>query len=155
MIHQFRYGVLPWHDSLYAAILAEQRESPRSSLAMANEAAWSGRKRLQTHPATADLLALYRARLLEVSGSDDYDLSVWANVMVPGGVVGEHDHADASNRWSGCYYLTAGAAIVFPAANLSIQPEPGLLLLFPSSERHSVRPQVAAAPRVSVAVNAA
>jgi len=154
MIHQFRYGVLPWHDCLYAAILSEQRETPRSSLAMANDAAWSGRKRLETHPATADLLALYRARLLEVSGSDDYQLSVWANVMGLGGVVGEHDHADGRNQWSGVYYLTEGAPIYFEG-RLSIFPEPGLLLLFPSGERHWTAAQVSAAPRVSIAMNAA
>jgi hypothetical protein len=152
MIHQFRYGVLPWHDALYAAILGEQRDSPRSALAMARGEAWSGRKRLATHPAAGELLGLFRARLLEVSGSGDWQFSAWANVSLQGGAVGEHDHSP--NQWSGIYYLTDGAPILFHSPRLTIPPEPGLMLVFPSSERHSVAVQVAAAPRVSIAINA-
>lgn len=154
MVNQFQHGPLTWHDDLYKAILAEQASSPRSALGVSSGPTWSGRKGLQSHAAAQPLLALFRERLFEVSGSNARDLALWANVTLEGGACGEHDHEDGRNAWSGVYYLTGGAPIVFPACGLTIEPEPGLLLLFAATERHYVSPQVSAAPRVSVAMNA-
>jgi hypothetical protein len=152
MIHQFRYGLLPWNAELYAAILEERRRTPHSALSMASGQTWSSRKRIQSHPALSDLLSLFRARLLEISGSDAWELSAWANISSDGGAIAEHDHSP--NEWSGVYYLTRGAPIIFAAALLTIHPETGLLVIFPGSEPHSVAAQVGAAPRVSIAINA-
>jgi hypothetical protein len=146
---------MPWHGELYAAILGEQREAPHSALGVASGKTWSGRKRIQQHPAAAEMLALFLTRLLEVTGTKEWELSAWANVTSKGGACGEHDHLAKGNAWSGVYYLTGGAPIIFHAPRLTITPEPGLLIVFPASERHSVAVQVQGAPRVSIAMNAA
>jgi hypothetical protein len=154
MVARFQHGPLPWHDALYRAILAEQAANGGSRLRMASGPSWSGPKRLHKNPAAEGLLTLFRDRLAEVSGSLAWDLTLWANVTHQGGSCGLHDHEDGSNVWSGVYFLTAGAPIHFPREGLTVQPEPGLMLLFPSCEPHSVSTQVSAAPRISIAVNA-
>ena len=154
MIHRFHHGPQPWHDALYAAIRAEQAARPGWKLGVSRGASWSGPKRFHEHPAAEGLLALLRIALRDVAGPGTPDLVLWPNVTHRGGSCGVHDHANGSNVWSGCYYLTEGAPIVFPARGLTIEPEPGLLLLFAAAEPHRVSRQISAAPRVSVAMNA-
>ena len=154
MVHRHQTGPHSWHNALYAAILAEQAARGSSRLRVASGAAWSGPKRLHEHPAAEALLTLFRDRLAEVSGTLAWNLTLWANVTHKGGSCSPHDHADGSNVWSGCYYLTEGAAIHFPALDLTVDPSPGLMLLWPSCEPHCVSPQVSSAPRISIAMNA-
>mgnify|MGYP006266275645 CR=1 FL=1 len=106
-----------------------------------------------------------------------FGLSGWANVTRPGGYNCAHDHGDFD--WAGVYYVTAGdppdaAAplsglfeFIDPRAGASgttlagqcfapnwrIQPEPGLMLIFPGWLKHLVHPYRGTAPRISIAFN--
>lgn len=103
-------------------------------------------------------------------------VTAWANVNRKGDYNRHHTHAN--NHWSGVYYVQlepppaerpAEGAIEFldprPAVGVyealgaasvsswTIQPEPGLMLLFPSWIRHGVLPYAGERPRISVAFN--
>jgi uncharacterized protein (TIGR02466 family) len=101
----------------------------------------------------------------------------WINVNPPGAHNVPHDHP--GSYWSGCYYVkndrpgdepTPGGAITFidarsapagqpvvkaPAMKAlhSLHPQPGALLLFPSSLKHLVSPNETDQDRVSIAFN--
>jgi uncharacterized protein (TIGR02466 family) len=106
----------------------------------------------------------------------NYKLTGWINVNPQHAYNGPHDHPGAF--WSGAYYVAnaaapgdeAGGAITFidprcaPAGQSlvkaplfkgshSVQPEPGMLLLFPSNAKHWVHPNSAESERVTVAFN--
>lgn len=86
-------------------------------------------------------------------------LTAWAMVMRNGDFAVEHDHAEAT--WSSAYYLDPGDAdlsshpesgrLVFDDG--SIDPTPGLLVLFPGTTRHRVEPYRGQRPRVVIAAN--
>jgi len=96
----------------------------------------------------------------------------WFNINETGHANAPHDHPGW--LWVGVYYVQAatgsGEIELVDARPLSraqraigagcfaashrVTPRPGLLLLFPSHLRHSVAPNAAATPRVSVAFNA-
>lgn len=138
-----------WNADLLAEIVSRRNLNEQSKLGVSTGPAFSGPKNLYA----PDLEALFRFRLYVVSDSEDWALAAWANITEPGGAVGEHNHANPGNVWSGCYYLTGGAPIVFPALTETIHPSPGLMLVWPAEELHLVRPQ-AGGVRVSVAMNA-
>ncbi len=103
----------------------------------------------------------------------DWALDAWANVNAPGDFNQMHTHPGAT--WSGVYYVDAGSDdpaaaaaleladpnpartnVFFPdvsAANITIAPEPGLMVLFPSYVPHCVLPHRGDRPRISVAFN--
>jgi uncharacterized protein (TIGR02466 family) len=105
-----------------------------------------------------------------------YSVTGWANVNEYGDYNRTHIHPN--NHWSGVYYVDIGAplpslgpngAIEFldprPAASVidfpdvessdtwTIQPETGLMLLFPSWIRHSVLPYFGEGARITIAFN--
>ncbi|QDQ26818.1 hypothetical protein FNU76_10820 [Chitinimonas arctica] len=99
----------------------------------------------------------------------------WANVLPAGAYHTPHHHP--GQAWSGCYYLAvptlpgqgkAGRLEVFDPRNGAdmlpqpgrffspsalIDPEPGLLVLFPAWLRHMVHPHPGPDERVSIAFN--
>ena len=104
----------------------------------------------------------------------DWSLSAWANVNQPGHANHLHTHPGAT--WSGVYYVDDGGtgpeedgtAIQFSDPNpvrtnlffpdllndaLRFQPQPGLMILFPSYLPHSVPVHRGTRPRISIAFN--
>ena len=101
----------------------------------------------------------------------------WANVLRRGNYNTIHNHPESV--WSGVYYIDTGTVAedslsgllefcdprpfveMVPSAGfpfgrpLRIQPEPGLMVLFPSWLYHHVHPYVGDAARVSIAFNVA
>jgi uncharacterized protein (TIGR02466 family) len=106
---------------------------------------------------------------------DLWTIQAWANINRLGNCNRFHNHLRNSNLWSGVYYLTTGivetdkvpkAGILFADQHLAkplhqdelsgsycVQPEPGLMLLFPSSLAHKVECHQGSANRISVAFN--
>ena len=104
----------------------------------------------------------------------NWTLHAWANVNAPGDFNKVHTHPGAT--WSGVYYVDPGsselasestplhlsdpnasrASIFFPelsTSNVLINPEPGLMVLFPSYVPHGVLPHRGDRPRISIAFN--
>ncbi len=73
----------------------------------------------------------------------------WTVIMREGGHFSEHKHV---GNWSFVYYLTDGSPLVFPTLNREFVPEPGRMIVFPSTLAHETRP-AKGPPRVSVAGN--
>jgi uncharacterized protein (TIGR02466 family) len=112
------------------------------------------------------------------SGFDGYfKVSAWANLLHAGNYNTLHAHPESA--WSGVYYVDAGeraaadelsgllelrdprpAVEMVPAPGwpfgnpLRIQPETGLMVLFPSWLYHQVHPYRGQRPRIAVAFNA-
>lgn len=101
-----------------------------------------------------------------------YRLSSWANVAHAGQPNALHDHPNTS--WAAVYYVQcpppkpddpAGRLVFFdprnnahilnmpPVAPIMVQPQAGLMVLFPSWLRHEVRPHQDEQPRISLACN--
>lgn len=92
----------------------------------------------------------------------------WANLLRDGGYNTVHNHAAAV--WSGCYYVCIGEPDPGPphngwiefqdprGANIhshkeKVQPQPGLLLIFPGWLNHYVNPFRGRGERISIAFN--
>ncbi len=92
----------------------------------------------------------------------------WANVLRHGGYNRIHNHPGAV--WSGCYYVSCGETVAEPPANgwiefqdprpgnihggkERVEPEEGLLLIFPSWLNHFVNPFMGGGERISIAFN--
>lgn len=103
-----------------------------------------------------------------------WTLSAWANVNGPGDFNAMHTHPGAT--WSGVYYVDPGETdtgadgtalhlsdpnpartnLFFPElsnSNVLFQPEPGLMILFPSYVPHAVLPHRGDGQRISIAFN--
>jgi uncharacterized protein (TIGR02466 family) len=105
---------------------------------------------------------------------------VWANVNRPGGFNRSHSHTRDNNLWSGIYYVEPGVGpdgraesagghthfedhtgvpiVLGPDGqpvlrDFSIQPRPGLMVLFPGHLRHHVDPYLGQDVRITVAFN--
>lgn len=106
--------------------------------------------------------------------SFEWSVTAWANVSDKGDFNQAHTHPGST--WSGVYYVDAGVAgsdakaapiqVFDPCQgrantflphflpnNLTVRPEPGLMLLFPSYVGHLVFPHEGPAPRISIAFN--
>ena len=104
-------------------------------------------------------------------------LSAWATICRAGAYHAPHSHPDSA--WSGVYYVDAGETnpdhplsgmleFLDPRAGIEavsapgdpygepvrIQPEPGLLVVFPSWLFHWVHPYAGETPRIAVSFNA-
>lgn len=92
----------------------------------------------------------------------------WANVLRQGGYNRIHNHPGAV--WSGCYYVSCGETVAEPPGNgwiefqdprpanihggkERVEPEEGLLLIFPSWLNHFVSPFMGGGERISIAFN--
>ncbi len=113
---------------------------------------------------------------------DDWRLHAWANVNEKGAYNESHDHYSWSNLplWSGIYYVDPGQlsdggpvggetvfeledpiGIARPSEDngdafvheVEITPEPGLMVLFPSTLRHRVEPYRGDSQRITTAWN--
>ncbi len=119
---------------------------------------------------------LHRAVGVKTSPSK-LQLTAWANVNRSGDANSTHEHGNHS--WSGVYYVATGAAgsrattgflefldprhgagrlnvgLTALGASSLVEPEPGLMVVFPSWLLHAVRPHAEAGLRISVAFNVA
>lgn len=105
-----------------------------------------------------------------------FRVEAWANVLREGGYNGVHDHPNSV--WSGTYYVASGEPrethpnngmleLLDPrngvtmvhisdtvlGARYTVDPKPGLMVLFPSWLRHFVHPFFGSGERISVAFN--
>ncbi len=90
---------------------------------------------------------------------DDLRVGFWFNDMGPGQVTTLHTHDDADELMSAVYYARAprggGRLILRDAdAHLAIEPEEGVLLLFPPDLAHEVEENRSGERRLSIAFNA-
>jgi uncharacterized protein (TIGR02466 family) len=127
------------------------------------------------------MLALCQEMLKRFTGCtepemlSDWNVQAWANINRYGHYNKFHTHIRNLNLWSGVYYVSIGvektddvakARIIFadqhqvtPRAQdefrkrYFVQPEPGLMLLFPSSLGHRVEPHHGKGDRITVAFN--
>jgi uncharacterized protein (TIGR02466 family) len=105
----------------------------------------------------------------------DWTVQAWANINRYGHYNKYHTHIRNLNLWSGVYYIDTGTGRDNNATNARIafadqhqvkprgrdeyveryfvQPEPGLMLLFPSSLGHRVEPYNGSGNRITVAFN--
>jgi uncharacterized protein (TIGR02466 family) len=104
-----------------------------------------------------------------------WTLQAWANVNRAGDFNKAHTHPDAT--WSGTYYVDDGEPgadapngtpihffdplrgrsktfmpLILPIS-MSLRPEPGMMILFPSYLPHAVSPHRGSRPRISIAFN--
>jgi len=97
-----------------------------------------------------------------------YHGGCWANLLRRGGYNRIHNHPGAV--WSGCYYVSCGERAEKPRYNgwiefqdprpgnihggkERVEPEEGLLLMFPSWLNHFVNPFMGGGERISIAFN--
>lgn len=126
----------------------------------------------QINQATAEIYRLFggKGRIL-------WRITLWANVNRAGDFNRSHIHPGAT--WSGVYYVDAGepapaerpdsgllvlhhptvasAFGFFPQLTPTahpVRPKAGLMVVFPATLAHEVRPYLGQAPRISVAFNA-
>jgi len=105
----------------------------------------------------------------------DWTIQAWANINRYGHYNKFHTHIRNLNLWSGVYYVSTGveqtddvarARIIFVDQHqvtprerdefkkrYFVQPEPGLMLLFPSSIGHRVEPHYGNGDRITIAFN--
>lgn len=135
-----------------------------------------GCKELRTH-----IVEAIRQATLQIAPAFDFairqlQMEGWVNVNGRGGYNTPHDHPGFA--WSGCYYVavpdnppgrsgsiefldprTNARVVTIEGANcfvskVTLQPQAGTLLLFPSFLRHWVYPNEQDTDRVSIAFNA-
>ena len=84
-------------------------------------------------------------------GPRDMELhTAWANVNETGDCNAPHVHSGGGLKISG-YYVGETGDTVFEPGEFHVQPMPGLLALFPSTQRHRVDP--CKEQRITVAFN--
>ncbi len=102
---------------------------------------------------------------------ENWQIQAWANINRFGDFNTSHEHG---GLWSGIYYVDIGQTVNDKPVSgyttfenqgcvvrkgctseheYSIQPEPGLMLLFPASLRHHVKPYYGQGERITVAFN--
>lgn len=96
----------------------------------------------------------------------------WLNIFEKNQVIGLHEHGYQPNTFSGCYYHktpTGSGLIQFKSTNpfvisfphkaenynnlVNVEPEEGMILLFPSWLMHKVLPNKTSEARISLAFN--
>ncbi|MXO64429.1 TIGR02466 family protein [Altericroceibacterium endophyticum] len=157
-----RSNRLGWHSE---SDFFQRKEPAHNTIARAiRDAAVNATKRITGNPKE-----LEKGRLT---------LTGWVNVNPTGGHNAPHDHP--GSFWSGCYYVSmpkpdeeegrpsaisfidhrsapAGQPLVkapYLNGSMPMRPEEGTLLLFPSTAKHWVEPNMAKTSRVTVALNA-
>jgi len=105
----------------------------------------------------------------------DWTIQAWANINRNGQYNKFHTHIRNLNLWSGVYYVSTGteetdnvqsARIIFADQHrvepmsrkefrrrYSVEPQSGLMLLFPSSLGHRVEPHLGTGDRITIAFN--
>jgi hypothetical protein len=152
---------LAFRDVLRAEILRRAASVPSHS--SHNQGGW--RSRDDVLDWALDEVRLLRTRIDEVvvdlataSRKRACVFRAWAIVNRAGSYHRRHTHAEST--WSGIYYVDVGGAdsacTVFEVdpAPVRITPEPGLMVLFPSTIWHSVEPHHGNGNRITIAFDA-
>lgn len=168
-------GHLPnWIAAIGAMRTANPQPAGRS-----NRRGWNSEATLFDDPLFAPLQDAVR-RVVDFALSEmgpptyPYRLQAWANVHDDGGYNTFHHHAGA--LLSGCYYLCLPegsgkltmrdprpGALLSPwqgslrpnaCSEISIDPQPGQLVLFPNWLEHATQTHEGSAPRISIPINA-
>lgn len=109
---------------------------------------------------------------------EDWYIKMWSNVNVKGARNASHSHHGAARKtlWSGVYYVDPGeissdfregrtifedrVGVPRPVAagregrqEWAVDPEPGLMVMFPATLAHRVEPYMGTTPRITVAWN--
>lgn len=149
------------NERVSARVLEERRRFPHCNIV--GSTSWSSAMDLHLWgaPETDALFAwICACALLSWDQPEPWAAAVaWANIAEGGAETAAHDHHLAD--WTSVYYASAPSGsgrLVFEGESGGppsdpIQPEPGLLLVFPATWRHRVEPTLSASPRISVAAN--
>lgn len=111
------------------------------------------------HPEIKPLFEEILDVLLEATTKRRFKLMAWAIVHSKGSYHDWHDHSGYPG-WCGIYYVDpggpSGARTLFQTTDgiEEIAPEKGLLVLFPSTLKHSTVPHYGDKERVTIAFNA-
>jgi hypothetical protein len=84
------------------------------------------------------------------------EVTYWFNVNGPGNFNEWHDHGDFGKRKSGCLYLQvpmSSGAIEFKRPPLVVDPNEGMLLIFPDNAKHRVLANKSNDSRITMAFN--
>lgn len=110
-------------------------------------------------PAIESLIATVERTAREILKTEEpLRIGFWLNRMGPGQLTTLHTHEDLYEMLSAVYYLAVppdSGRLIFRTgvATLSINPEPGMLLLFPPHLAHEVETHRGENLRLSVAFN--
>lgn len=109
-------------------------------------------------PALEPLADWVLAQARSVLGREQLRWGFWFNEMGPGHRTSLHDHAEDDELLSAVYYIQAppdsGRFVLWQGDQaLRIEPEPGLLLMFPPESPHEVEENRSKSTRLSVAFN--
>jgi uncharacterized protein (TIGR02466 family) len=166
-------------------VLIMNEASAHPSLGRSDIGGWHSRPDLlhKLNPAMFAMTGWLRWALRRMvdasSGGDRYtgtlSVSAWATICRTGAYHAPHSHPDSA--WSGVYYVDAGSrspnrplsgvlefldprngaeAVPSPCGEpLRVQPQSGLLVVFPSWLYHWVHPYEGETPRIAISFNAA
>jgi hypothetical protein len=141
-------------NPLLAELARQQMEmEPGSSLGMAT--GWSGSKTFLENAKARELERFILSNLPELEDGEQWEVSGWANILGSGDRIGAHDHVRSHlggvNEWAGCYYVSGCGALLIDGQE--IEPKPSLLVVFPSTAIHEVKPVETPEPRISIGFN--
>lgn len=148
-----------WEEGAADRALADailRREAAGGGLDVANVGGWHSEPDVHVWPEASELLGRIRQRA-EAIGAGALRVHAWANVMRKGAYVLAHRHGEAV--WSGVYYVDAGdgagGGVQFAkgGASCTLEPQRGLLLIFPGDLLHDVGEYRGDGVRISVAFN--
>lgn len=179
IMHRRLADMVPLNARLREIILNREARDP--GITASNVGAWHSTPDLpewdfpEIRALTAEFIAagvdMTRASLPpELDGNIDVQFfgGCWANVLRDRGYNKLHNHPSAV--WSGCYYVCVGERDLDPPGNGCFEfqdprpgnihggkkmfnPEPGLMLMFPSWINHFVNPFKGKDERISIAFN--
>jgi len=145
----YRFGLTAEiYIDLMNIIEATRAKYPGSILGVQNKG-WSSPKGSYSRCVAVSFIQDF---LFGKSAHQLWDFDVWFNVVPEGGLMTAHDHNQAV--YSAIIHFTKGSSLVFPRIGVEIDPVPGQIVLFDSTEQHLVCTHHSAAPRISMAMNA-
>jgi uncharacterized RmlC-like cupin family protein len=109
-------------------------------------------------PPLGPLLDWVQRQAQQVLGRQDLRFGFWFNEMAPGDCTSLHSHEEDDELLSAVYYIAAapgsGRLVLWDGdRDRRIEPEPGLLLMFPPDLPHEVETNRSGQTRLSVAFN--
>jgi hypothetical protein len=160
LLHRRR---LPNADEINAAILARYRQLGEDRILRRThhfhgrfENTYVALEQIPELQPVVDLVLASAREILPDAGELRYGF--WFNEMGPGHVTSLHDHDEEDELLSACYYIRvperSGCFIaVEDGQQRFLQPEEGLLILFPPQLPHAVEENQSGETRLSVAFN--
>lgn len=166
----------PYFES-WRNIILDMRNSEIKPRGKSNRRGWNSPDVLASHKEFKPLMEVVGQLMINVLKTmtekhSDRKLTAWANIHDEGGFNTQHNHPGC--LLSGCFYLSvpegSGQLVLIdprPAVNISVldgtgpncrrvhrvNPEEGLLIVFPNWLEHSVEPHENELPRISIAMN--